>query len=150
MSLHTVGLDWRPALFRAFGIGRYVRNLAAGILEADPTLRLELLAVFLRGREARMNAHPAPASPRVTLHGMSLPARAWPALSRFGLTADRMLNQAQLFHDTDYFVTPCRKLRKVVTLYDAAWRRDLGYVEAKQSVKMERAVRDLLVGDPRS
>ena len=36
----------------------------------------------------------------------------------------------------------------MVTLYDTAWRSDLGWVEPRQSRRMEGAVRALLRGDP--
>ena len=148
MPLHTVAIDWRPALFRAFGIGRYVRNMVAGIIEADSSIRLELLAVFMRGRAERIAKYPPVASPRVSVHGMALPARLWGSLASIGFSADRLLSRAQLFHYTDYFVTPCRKLPRVVTLYDAAWRADLGHVDSGQSRKMELAVRDLVATRP--
>lgn len=148
MTLHTVAVDWRPALFRAFGIGRYVRNMVAGVIAADPDIRMELLAVFLRGRKDRLAQFPAPSTSRVTVHGMSLPARFWPPLAAMGLGADRMLHRAQLFHDTDYYVTPVRRLPRIVTLYDTAWRLELGHVEPSQSRKMESMVRRLTATHP--
>lgn len=148
MTLFCAAIDWRPALFRAFGIGRYVRNLVEGMLEADPKLRLELLAVFLRGRTRRLREFPKPDDPRAQVYGMSLPARAWPFLARFGLGADVMLRDAQLLHDTDYFATPCRRLPRVATLYDTAWLPHLGHVDLAQSKKMADAVVRLLDGAP--
>jgi alpha-1,3-rhamnosyl/mannosyltransferase len=65
-----------------------------------------------------------------------------------GYAFDGLLAPFDLFHHTDYAVTPLRTRRRVVTLYDTAWRADLGWVEPRQSRRMEGAVRQLLVGDP--
>jgi alpha-1,3-rhamnosyl/mannosyltransferase len=145
--LTTVALEYRPALFQAFGIGRYVKNLATALLEADPTLELALLSIFLRGHGARDRAHAWPAS-RARRVGVRFPGRLVPALGRLGYTFDRRLGPFDLFHHTDYVATPLRTRRRVVTLYDTAWRPELGWVEPRQSRKMEHAVRSLLEGDP--
>jgi alpha-1,3-rhamnosyl/mannosyltransferase len=64
------------------------------------------------------------------------------------VTFDRRLAPFDLFHHTDYAVTPLVTHRRVVTLYDTAWLPHRGYVEPRQSRIMERAVRALLQGDP--
>ena len=52
-----VGLDYRPALFQAFGIGRYVRNLVRALLDVDRDVQLVLAGLFLRGQRERAAAH---------------------------------------------------------------------------------------------
>jgi glycosyltransferase involved in cell wall biosynthesis len=143
----TVALEYRPALFKAFGIGRYVKNLAPALLDADPDLHLKLFSVFLRGHDARALAHDWPAA-RATRVSVRLPGRSVPWLGKLGYSFDRRLAPFDLFHHTDYAVTPLKTRRRVVTLYDTAWRGDLGWVEPAQSRRMERAVRGLLEGDP--
>jgi glycosyltransferase involved in cell wall biosynthesis len=143
----TVALEYRPALFQAFGIGRYVRNLAPAMLEADPALELVLFSVFLRGHAARARDHDWPRA-RARRVGVRFPGRAVPLLGRLGYTFDRRLEPFDLFHHTDYALTPLRTRRRVVTLYDTAWLPHRGYVEPSQARKMERAVRGLLRGDP--
>jgi alpha-1,3-rhamnosyl/mannosyltransferase len=143
----TVALEYRPALFQAFGIGRYVKNLATGLLEADPRLELKLFSVFLRGHEERARAHEWPISraERVTSR---LPGRSVPLLAKVGLAFDRKLAPFDLFHHTDYAITPLRTKRRVVTLYDTAWRADRGWVEPQQGRRMDGVVRALLRRDP--
>jgi glycosyltransferase involved in cell wall biosynthesis len=103
--------------------------------------------VFLRGHSDRARDHdwPPARTRRVSAH---FPGRLVPLLGRLGYTFDRRLAPFDLFHHTDYAVTPLRTRRRVITLYDTAWRSDLGWVEPRQSRRMEGAVRELLRGDP--
>lgn len=143
-----VGVDYRPALFQAFGIGRYVKNLVAALLEADPALELELLAIFRRGLRDKIAAHAPPDPRRARLIGVPMPARLFAALGRFGLTANRLLRPCDVWHDVDYAPTPVRRIPRVVTLYDVAYFPEFGFVAPRQSRIMLRRVRALLVGDP--
>jgi glycosyltransferase involved in cell wall biosynthesis len=143
----TVALEYRPALFQAFGIGRYVKNLAPALLAADPDLELVLFSVFLRGHAARERGHPWPAA-RARRVGVRFPGRVVPLLGRLGYSFDERLAPFDLFHHTDYAITPLRTRRRVVTLYDTAWLPRRGFVEPVQSRRMESAVRALLRGDP--
>lgn len=145
MSL-TVALDYRPALFAGFGIGRYVRNLVPALLECDPELQLRLYGVFLRNRD-RIRAHEFPESPRATFHGAPLPARAVPFLGSFlPICARTFTGDFDLFHDTDYAVTPVRRRPRIATLYDTAYLRERGYVSEAQAVHMHQVVRRILKG----
>ena len=143
-----VGMDYRPALFQAFGIGRYVKNLARALLEADPEVTLELLAIFHRGRRARAAAHDWPDALRARYVGVPCPARLFALFRRFGFGADRLLRRYDVWHDTDYCPTPVRRGPRVVTLYDIAYFPEFGHVSPKQSQKMTAIVRGLLQGDP--
>ncbi len=143
-----VGMDYRPALFQAFGIGRYVKNLARALLDADPDLTLELLAIFHRGRRARAAAHDWPDALRARYVGVPCPARVFAFLRRLGFGADRLLRRYDVWHDTDYAATPVRRGPRVVTLYDVAYFPEFGHVSPQQSRKMTAIVRGLLQGDP--
>ena len=107
-------------VFEAFGIGRYVKNLAPALLDADPELRLVLFSAFLRGHRARARAHAWPDA-RARRVSVRFPGRLVPFLARLGYAFDRRLAPFDLFHHTDYAVTPLRTRRRVVTVYDTAW-----------------------------
>lgn len=145
----TVALDYRPALFRGFGIGRYVDNLVRAMLQEDPELRLKLFGPFLRGRRDRLREHCWPDPGRATFHGPPLPARIVGALGRWTpLSARTFCGPFDLFHDTDYAVTPVSGRPRVATIYDAAFLQD-GYVSSEQGARMRGIVERLLRGEPR-
>ncbi len=143
-----VALDYRPALFQAFGIGRYVRNLVPALLELDPGLRLTLAGVFLRGQKARTAAHAWPDPRRARYVGARLPARALPWLGAIGWSANSLLGPLDVFHDTDYATIPLRRGARVVTLYDTAYFEKHGFVSPAQAKKMLAIVRRQLRADP--
>lgn len=137
----TVALDYRPALFYGFGIGRYVKNLVPAMLRADPELRLKLYGVFLRNRAETLRSHQWPKTERATFHGAPLPARLIPWLGRFlPIGAETFTGPFDLFHDTDYALTPVRHAPRVVTLYDTAYLREGEWVSREQSAHMARIV----------
>jgi glycosyltransferase involved in cell wall biosynthesis len=141
-------IDYRPALFQAFGIGRYVKNLVRALLAADPELSLDLLAIFHRGLRARSFAHEWPDRARARYVGVPCPARVFAILRRLGLGADLLLRRYDVWHDVDYAPCPVRRGPRVVTLYDVAYFAGRGHVTAAQSKKMLGIVRGLLRGDP--
>jgi glycosyltransferase involved in cell wall biosynthesis len=146
----TIALDYRPALFQAFGIGRYVRNLVPALLEADPSLRLALYTIFWRRRRQTLASHRWPDPERARAVTLPVPARAVTAAGcLFPNCARWLLPDFELFHDTDYVVTPVRGRPRVVTLYDTAYLSEHGFVSAAQSRRMERAVARLLRGADR-
>ncbi len=119
------------------------------LLAADPELLLRLYCVFLRDRERVMAAHDWPNPARASRHSAPIPARAvgwmgrvWPSVGR------QFLGEFDVFHDTDYAVTPVRGRPRVVTLYDTAYLRERGFVSPEQAKKMTGIVRRLLLGDP--
>ena len=143
----TVALDYRPALFQGFGIGRYVRNLVPALLEADPSLQLRLYGVFWRNRREVLAQHPWPDPDRATFCGAPIPARFVPAMARFlPVSAETFTGPFDLFHDTDYAVTPVRRAPRVATLYDTAYLRDRGFVSEMQSRHMHDVVKRLVHG----
>ena len=143
----TVGLDYRPALFPGFGIGRYVKNLVPALLDADPELRLKLYGVFLRGRRQVLANHAWPDPARASFHGAPIPARFIPQLARFlPIHAGTFTGDFDLYHDTDYAVTPVRKKPRIATLYDTAYLREGEWVSSEQSTHMEEIVRKLIKG----
>lgn len=143
-----VAIDYRPALFQAFGIGRYVKNLARALLEADPQLSLALLGIFHRGQRARAAAHEWPDRLRAKYVGVPCPARVFALLRKLGVSANPLLGRFDLWHDTDYAPTPVKNVPRVVTLYDVAYFPEFGHVTPEQSQKMLGLVRALLRGGP--
>lgn len=142
-----VALDYRPALFEGFGIGRYVRNLVPALLAADPDLELRLHGCFLRDHARRVREHDFPDDRRAKWVGRRFPARAIPWLARFlPIDARTIGGDFDLFHDTDYAVTPVRGRPRVATLYDTAYLADRGWVSSAQSEHMQRIVEDILEG----
>jgi glycosyltransferase involved in cell wall biosynthesis len=140
--LVTVALDYRPALFYGFGIGRYVKNLVPALLEADETLRLKLYGVFLRNRQATLKDHDWPDPTRASFHGAPLPARLIPWLAKYlPLHVGSFTGAFDLFHDTDYALLPVRRKPRVVTLYDTAYLREGEWVSGAQSEHMANIVR---------
>jgi len=143
----TVALDYRPALYPSFGIGRYVGNLVPALLEADPNLALRLYGVFLRGRKKRIAEHLFPPKARASFHSAPIPARWVSSLSRFlPISARTFTGSFDLFHDTDYAVTPVRNRPRIATLYDTAYLLEKGYVSPSQSEHMSRVVKQLIHG----
>jgi len=143
--LVTVALDYRPALFSGFGIGRYVKNLVPALLNADPDLVLKLYGVFWRRRREVLAAHEWPDPARARFCGAPIPARAIPALGRFTpISARPFTGPFDLFHDTDYAVTPVRDRPRIATLYDTAYLRDRGFVSEMQSRHMHDIVKRLV------
>jgi len=143
----TVALDYRPALFSSFGIGRYVKNLVPALLEQDPDMALRLYGVFWRNRRRILDGHEFPDPDRAHFCGAPIPARLIPFLARFSpVSAGTFTGPFDLFHDTDYAVTPVRGRPRIATLYDTAYFRDRGFVSKAQSEHMHDVVRRILDG----
>lgn len=141
----TVALDYRPALFSGFGIGRYVKNLTPALLAEDPELRLKLYGVFLRNRRRTLREHAWPDRSRAAFHGAPLPARLVPWMSRFlPVRAQMFTGPFDLYHDTDYALTPVGRAPRIATLYDTAYLREGEWVSEAQSRHMHGIVRGLL------
>ena len=142
-----VAIDYRPALYSGFGIGRYVSNLVRAMLEEDPALELRLYGVFLRGRRQVLAQHDWPDPRRAKFCGFPMPARLVPRLARcLPISARSFCGPFDLFHDTDYAVTPVGSRPRIATIHDAAYLRERGYVSAEQSEKMRGIVERLLRG----
>lgn len=144
----TVALDYRPALIIPHtGIGRYVRNLVPSMLEADPHVRLKLYGVFFRGHSELCRNHAFPPVDRASFHGAAFPSRLMSCLARvLPISAATFCGTFDLFHDTDYAVTPVRRRPRVATLYDTAYLLEKGFVSPEQSTRMRSVVENLISG----
>lgn len=112
-----VGLDARPALYTASGIGTYVRELVPALARAFPDDRFEGYAHRFRRRAERLARPDWPANAR--LHDRPWPASAVRALARVGLGAERLLGGVDLLHETDYVNLPgSGSTPIVVTVHD--------------------------------
>jgi alpha-1,3-rhamnosyl/mannosyltransferase len=62
------------------------------------------------------------------------------------ISAKTFTGPFDLFHDTDYAVTPVRGAPRIATLYDTAYLHDRGFVSEMQSRHMHEIVKRLLKG----
>ncbi|MHC4953807.1 MAG: glycosyltransferase family 4 protein [Planctomycetota bacterium] len=114
-----VGLDYRPAMMRTTGIGRYVGALSGHLARACD---LRLFGVFRKGN--RPSARRAP--PGASLLAWPVPSRLFDLAGRMRvLPADRALGGCDLFHHTNYWLAAVGpRARQVITLHDLAFLRD--------------------------
>ena len=116
-----VGIDYRPALLTAAGIGRSVRELVAA-LAAQRSVDLHLFGHSLA--RARV---PASIPREARLHRLPIPGRSLPALARLGLDAARLAGSVDVFHWTDYVHPPVTRAARVLTVHDLAFLADPSY-----------------------
>ncbi|MHC4578718.1 MAG: glycosyltransferase family 4 protein [Planctomycetota bacterium] len=112
-----IGMDYRPAMRATTGIGRYVAALAAALGRDGCEMRL--LGVFMRGNRPAARRPP----PGARLVAWRIPSRVMDFFSRTGLLpVERVLGGCDLFHHTDYLMTPLgRETTQVMTLHDLAF-----------------------------
>lgn len=112
----TIGIDYRPALSRMTGVGRYVSGLAYGLTQVDAENDYVLFSSSWR---ERANQEPLPSN--FQLVDRKIPVRmlntAWHRLGHPSL--DRLSGQSfDLTHSPHPLILPCRRGRKVVTIHD--------------------------------
>jgi glycosyltransferase involved in cell wall biosynthesis len=110
-------LDLSPAIHQKAGLGRYARTLAEHLLAQDRTN--EYLA-FAYGRFPPVALSAAlRALPRANV---PLDARLWRMgvwlAYALGVSLDRMLPHADLFHATEHLLPPLKNAKTVFTLHD--------------------------------
>lgn len=139
MGALRVGIDYRPAVLGASGIGRAVRELARAI-GARGRIDLRLFAHSL-ARARHSDVEP----PGTRLCRLPVPGRSLPWLGRLGLPAERLVGGAEVFHWTDYIHPPVgARTACVLTLHDVAFASDPRWHGSAQSaVLLERTRRAL-------
>jgi len=117
-----VGIDYRSALERPAGIGRFTRELVAALASLrDPGLELALYAVLFRRFASRAAAMPPP-SPGVVPCLRRVPGKLLRLASRLlPVSAETLLGPVDLFHFTDYTPIPVRTKHVLITVHDVSY-----------------------------
>ncbi len=131
-----VGLDYRPAMRARSGIGRYVMELAGALGRAGDDPRL--FGVFFKGNTPAVRQVP----PRTRLLAWKIPSRVADMAGRIaGLTADRLLGGCDVFHHTNFRITPvARGIPEFLTVHDVAWLREPGCHTERAGRALSRVV----------
>ncbi len=112
----VIGIDFRPALSRATGVGRYFQGLVAGLQEIDRENRYVLLSSSFKER-----ARPEPRPPNFRLVDRRVPVSVLNALwhrlefPSFDWLAGSELDVA---HSPTPLRLPSRRARSVITVHD--------------------------------
>ncbi len=112
----VVGIDFRPALSRATGVGRYVQGLVSGLGEIDRDTRYVLFSSSLKERP-----RPEPRGPNFQLVDRRVPVSVLNALwHRLGAPSLDWLSGTaiDIAHSPTPLRLPSRRARSVVTVYD--------------------------------
>ena len=142
------GLDATLLLGRCTGIGRYVAELADGVLAGlAGNERLLLYAGTFRLNPAfgvsHQPLHRLAADPRVTVRRQWLPLSVSHAVwNRFdGPPLDFLTGPLDVFHGTNFQLPPFRRARGIVTIHDLAFLACPGSVPTRVAERLERAAR---------
>jgi glycosyltransferase involved in cell wall biosynthesis len=143
-----VGIDYRPALVNAEGIGRYVRELVRGLCEHHFGANLGLFgytlggARFTRG-ELGLDAA-APGVPAPELLRLRFPSRALPwLLARLAKGVDDLVGGCAVYHHTHYSRLAVRQALEVATIHDCLYLKGADYVDERSAERMAAAAREL-------
>lgn len=112
----VIGIDFRPALSRATGVGRYIQGLVSGLQEID---RVNSYVLFSSSFKERPRPEARPANFRLV--DRRVPVRVLNALwHRLELpTLDRLASSAiDVAHSPTPLRLPSRRARSVVTVHD--------------------------------
>lgn len=115
-----IAFDYTAAIRQRAGVGNYVRNLAAAMLQQDTRNEYTFLTSGRPGRE-----RPFPQAQNARGRSIFIPDRylniiwyRW----RLPLYATCFSGQADLYHGPDFALPPAgKRLRKVVTIHDLAF-----------------------------
>ena len=114
-----ITIDYTPALRQGAGIGRYTRELVAGLAEVDHDNEYTLFCAGQPPAEAQWPGNFATKS-------SSIPARwltvTWHRL-HLPLAAEQIVGDCDIFHSTDFTLPPLRDARGVVTVHDLSFLR---------------------------
>lgn len=140
-----VGLDYRPALVNAEGIGRYTRELVRALIELELDGELGLFG-YTFGAARYSRAELGLLRSRAELVRLRLPSRWLPGLlARLGKGVDDLVGGAEVFHHTQYSALPVRNALETATLFDCIYLyEEAGYVEPAAAARMADAARELV------
>jgi glycosyltransferase involved in cell wall biosynthesis len=116
MGSFAVGLDFRPALSRATGVGRYFQGLVSGLARVDSESTYVLFSSSLKERPRREER-----PPNFHLVDRRVPVRALNLLwHRFGTPSFETLvgRSVDVVHSPTPLLVPSRRARSIVTIHD--------------------------------
>ena len=148
MTPMRVGIDFRPALYNATGIGRYVRELVRGLIEHNFGGNLGLFGYTLAGARfsrAELGLDTAsPGGPAPELVRLRWPSKALPwLLAKTGKGVDDLVGGCQVYHHTQYVRLAVRQALEVATIHDCLYLKDADYVDARSAERMAATAREL-------
>jgi glycosyltransferase involved in cell wall biosynthesis len=134
-----IAIDYTAAIRQGAGIGTYVRNLVAAMLEQDQSNQYTLLT---SGRPTA--EHPFPAAENVRGRSIFIPDRylniLWYRL-RAPLPATLFSGSTDIYHGPDFVLPPLsRKVRKVVTIHDLAFLEHPEYAVPSLAAYLRKVV----------
>lgn len=115
-----IAIDYTPAIAQIAGIGRYARELVAGLATIDTQNTYTLFSAT----PASTTSAPTPEAENMHLSvvpiGERTLTRLWHRL-RFPLPVDLLTGPAEIFHALDFALPPAITMRRVVTIHDLAF-----------------------------
>jgi glycosyltransferase involved in cell wall biosynthesis len=114
----VVGLDVRPALFTATGVGRVARESLAALRRRG---RVEIVPWALAWRRPRPELRLADVEYR------RFPARLQNLLAPLGFHVERLVPQIEVFHHTDFVFAPVARVPEVLTVHDVLFLHGRGW-----------------------
>ncbi|MDA1196098.1 MAG: glycosyltransferase family 1 protein, partial [Planctomycetota bacterium] len=134
-----IGIDFRPALASAGGIGVYVRELTDALAALGSGDSFELFGHRLRQPSG---THLAPAGAR--LRRRRVPAPVLALASRAGYGADRMLGGVDVLLATDYAPLRASRAPLVATIHDVCFHTLPACYPARLRRRLARVTADLV------
>ena len=116
-----IAIDLSPAIHQKAGLGRYARTLTEHLIALDAANEY---VAFAYGRFAPNALSPAlRALPRANVPLGARPWRMSVWLAHvLGVSLDRALPRADIFHATEHLLPPLKNARTVFTLHDLIFR----------------------------
>lgn len=139
-NLVKIGLDYRPALLKRSGIGRYTRELVRAMahLESSPDLMLfghSWKKPIVKESELGIT------DTRAKLIRRRFPSRVLHLLQNVaGIGIEQFLGPMDLFHYTDFVYPPLRKTPFVATIHDAAFLQEGFFSEETADYLKQRSI----------
>lgn len=118
--MSEVGIDYTPAYEQGGGIGRYVRELVAALLQTPDEFHYRLLVAGTRNA-----ALPFSATSRFTWHPNPITPRWWARIwhrAQVPIRVEALIGHVDLFHATDFVLPPLRT-RSLLTVHDLSFVR---------------------------
>jgi glycosyltransferase involved in cell wall biosynthesis len=138
-----VGLDYRPALVNAEGIGRYVRELVRGMIELQFGSNLGLFGYSFARRLYSQDELGLEGT------GAELVRLRWPSrylpwlLARLGKGIDDLVGGCDVWHHTQFNASPVRRAIQVATIHDCLYMHTGDYVGEIAAERMTATARTL-------
>jgi len=133
----VVGLDVRPALFGASGVGRVARESLAALRRRG---RVEIVPWALAWRR------PRPELRLPDVEWRRFPARLQNLLAPLGFHVERLIPQIQVFHHTDLVFAPVARVPEVLMLHDVLFLHGRGWHSERFSRTVGRRLERKVVG----